>query len=156
MCCSPWDCKELDTTDWMTELNWTVSRFWPCLDSLTCLLCSCFSFWWDTFHNLFPTCPSISTPPFTKLQEWFLLLLWGSVPILSLLESPFPSTLYVVSLYPGPLSIITLISQQGSFCSALLSPMLDGEHFEGKEEIWSMLTFLAPLKMCMWVCDKNI
>ena len=43
--------------------------------------------------------------------------------------------LYVVSLYPGPLSVITLISQQGSFCSALLSPTLDGEHLEGKEDV---------------------
>ena len=59
-------------SDW-TELalpglpDMPASHFWPCLDSLTCLLCSCFSFWWDTFHSLFPSCPSISRPPFHQI-----------------------------------------------------------------------------------------
>ena len=36
-CCSPWGCKELDTTKWLkwTELNWSFLRFccvcWPLL-----------------------------------------------------------------------------------------------------------------------------
>ena len=66
---------------------------------------------------------------------------WWATVQGSLCGFPIPWTslqsrvLYVVSLYPGPLSVITLISQQGSFCSALLSPTLDGEHLEGKEDV---------------------
>ena len=34
-CCSPWDCKELDTTEWLnwTELNWYVFLELSCLFS---------------------------------------------------------------------------------------------------------------------------
>ena len=52
VCCSPWDFKELDTTQW---LNWTYSVIRSIFWSLLCAyVCQCFH---STPHPLHPTPP---------------------------------------------------------------------------------------------------
>ena len=62
MCCSRWGHKELDTTEWLTELNWTEEisgswrmtvDFWSLIRLLKLqLLSSLCSFWWSKLVQL--------------------------------------------------------------------------------------------------------
>ena len=80
-CCSPWGHKESDTTDWLTELNWTELNWgiWPSLLSSRLLYqsCWCNTFTWMAKRNL-------------KLNDDFLFSL-------SQVTAPFPP--FFVSLF---------------------------------------------------------
>ena len=108
VCCSPWGCKELDTTEWLnwTELNWTVLlHMWTFPEDWSSVVSHLYALSpgkLTHIHSLITTCTHMRSPIYISISVLLCDLQTGISKCLLDWSERMSESLLRLNLYPKP------------------------------------------------------